>query len=156
MSEYQEEIGKFGFATVQQLINDKRIEKLIEHLTKLGRFSSSQKNGTVYGIRNLLNLSSEVRELAESRKIRDLVGKVLGRNAKPVRAIFFDKTPEANWKVPWHQDLTITVKEKRHTEGFTAWTRKADIQHVQPPVSVWKKCWRCDFILMMRTKRTAR
>lgn len=83
-----------------------------------------------------MNLSPKIREFSESRKIKDVVESVLGENAQPVRAIFFDKTPEANWKVPWHQDLTIAVKEKRETEGFTAWTRKAGIQHVQPPVSL--------------------
>jgi ectoine hydroxylase-related dioxygenase (phytanoyl-CoA dioxygenase family) len=139
MPDYQAEINKFGFAIVPQLIDEKQIVRLINHLSELGEFSSSKKNGMAYGIRNLLNLSSEVRALAKSRKVKDLVEKVLGENAKPVRAIFFDKTPEANWKVPWHQDLTIAVKEKRKTEDFTAWTRKAEIHHVQPPVSILEK-----------------
>jgi ectoine hydroxylase-related dioxygenase (phytanoyl-CoA dioxygenase family) len=63
----------------------------------------------------------------------------LGKDAKVVRAIFFDKTPEANWKVPWHQDLTIAVMEKRETENFTAWTRKAGIWHVQPATAILQK-----------------
>jgi hypothetical protein len=25
----------------------------------------------------------------------------------PVRAIYFDKSPERNWLVPWHQDLEL-------------------------------------------------
>ncbi len=135
MSEYQKEIDNLGFATVPQLINDGQIEKFIECLSELNNLSS-KKNRAVYGVRNLLNFSLGIRQLAESRKVKKLVGKVLGESAKPVRAIFFDKTPEANWKVPWHQDLTIAVKEKIETEGFTAWTRKAGIQHVQPPVSI--------------------
>ncbi len=139
MSEYRKEIDRFGFTVVPQLINENEIENLIEHLSQLSEFLSSKKNRTAYGIRNLLNLSSKVLELAESRKVKDLVEKVLGDDAKPVRAIFFDKTPEANWKVPWHQDLTIAVKKKRETKGFTTWTRKAEIQHVQPPVSILEK-----------------
>lgn len=138
MSNYQEEIDRLGFATVRHLINDRQIEKFIECLFKLDNLPS-KKNGIVYGVRNLLNLSPEIRQFTKSRIVKDLVGKVLGENAKPVRAIFFDKTPEANWKVPWHQDLTIAVKVKRETKGFTAWTRKADIQHVQPPVSILEK-----------------
>lgn len=132
MPEYQKEIDKFGFAIVPQIISDEQIEKLIECLSKLNLSSA-------YGVRNLLNLSPEIRKLAESGKVKNLIGKVLGENAKPVRAIFFDKTPDANWKVPWHQDLTIAVKEKRQTEGFSAWTIKANVQHVQPPVSILEK-----------------
>ncbi len=41
--------------------------------------------------------------------------------------------------MPWHQDLTIAVKEKRETEGFAVWTRKAGIEHVQPPVGILEK-----------------
>ncbi len=80
MSDYQAEINKFGFAIVPQLIDEKQIVRLINHLSELGKFSSSRKNGTAYGIRNLFNLSSEVRALAKSRKVKDLVEKVLGEN----------------------------------------------------------------------------
>ncbi len=134
------EIDTIGFAKVSQIINDKQIEKLIECLSDINSFSAGKKrNGSFYGVRNLLNLSPKVRELAESQEIKSIVGRILGENAKPVRAIFFDKTPEANWKVPWHQDLTITVKEKRETEGFTAWTSKVGVQHVQPPMFLLEK-----------------
>jgi len=138
MSEYQQKIDKLGFAIAPRVISDSQIEKLIESLSKLSNLPSKE-NKRVYGVRNMLNLSIEIRQLAESRIVKNLVEDVLGESAKPVRAIFFDKTPEANWKVPWHQDLTIAVKEKRETEGFTAWTRKVGIQHVQPPVSILEK-----------------
>ena len=87
-------------------------------------------------MRNLLNVAPVVREFADSDVVRRLVEPVAGKNVQVVRAIFFDKTPEANWKVPFHQDLTITVREQKEVDGFTAWTRKADIFHVQPSVSV--------------------
>jgi hypothetical protein len=52
-----------------------------------------------------------------------------------VRAIFFDKTPDSNWYVTWHQDLTIAVKERVDLPGFGPWSVKDAIPHVQPPVS---------------------
>lgn len=42
----------------------------------------------------------------------------LGEDARPVRAILFDKTPQANWSLGWHQDRTIAVRERRETCGF--------------------------------------
>ncbi len=83
-----------------------------------------------------MNVAPFVREFANSDAVRKLVEPIIGEKAQVVRAIFFDKTPEANWKVPFHQDLTIAVKEQKDVNGFTAWTRKADIFHVQPPASV--------------------
>ena len=134
------EINELGFAKYPQIIDDKQIENLLTSLSEL-RISSTfrKKKGAAYGVRNLLNLLPDSREFAESEKVKNLVKIILGANAKPVRAIFFDKTPEANWKVPWHQDLTIAVKRKKETKGFTAWTRKAEIHHVQPPTSVLEK-----------------
>ena len=71
------------------------------------------RGGESYAVRNLLHLSSDVAELADFKHIWGLVESVLGIAAEPVRAILFDKTAGANWKVAWHQDLSIAVKEKR-------------------------------------------
>ncbi len=133
----QNKLNEFGFAEISPIIDEGEIEHILKNLRKLkNSFAVREKNGATYGIRNLLNLVLEIRELAENEKVKNLIGKVFRENAKPVRAIYFDKTPETNWKVPAHQDLTIAVKEKRETAGFTAWTMKAGICHVQPPSEI--------------------
>lgn len=53
-----------------------------------------------------------------------------------MRGILFDKTPDANWKVAWHQDLSIAVRAKHDALGYGPWSVKAGIPHVQPPVNV--------------------
>ena len=63
----------------------------------------------------------------------------MGGNARLVRGILFDKTEGANWKVPWHQDLTIAVNQKVETTGFGPWSIQAGILHVQPPASVLER-----------------
>lgn len=60
----------------------------------------------------------------------------VGWNCFAVKGTFFNKTQESNWKVAWHQDLTILVRERREVHGFGPWTVKAGIVHVQPPASV--------------------
>jgi hypothetical protein len=65
-----------------------------------------------------------------------LAAQLAGRPARPVRVLFFDKTPGANWAVPWHQDRTIAVKERRDIDGYGSWSRKGGIVHVEPPVSI--------------------
>ena len=61
---------------------------------------------------------------------------MLGPPARPVRAILFDKTPETNWALGWHQDRTIAVRARVETPGFGPWTTKAGIQHVEPPFAI--------------------
>ncbi|WP_298396545.1 phytanoyl-CoA dioxygenase family protein [Sphingobium sp.] len=60
----------------------------------------------------------------------------LGAVAKPVRAIFFDKSEATNWALGWHQDRTIAVRQRIDTPGFGPWTVKSGIQHVAPPQSL--------------------
>jgi len=68
--------------------------------------------------------------------VRHIPEAVLGTACFVTRAILFDKTPESNWKVPWHQDLAIAVAERRELPGFGPWSVKDGIVHVQPPTSV--------------------
>lgn len=85
--------------------------------------------------RNILSVPS-VRALATSHSVREIVEKILGPECFAVRGIFFNKTRQANWKVVWHQDLTIAVREQQPVIGFGPWTTKAGIWHVQPPSEI--------------------
>jgi hypothetical protein len=62
--------------------------------------------------------------------------RLLGGAALPVRALLFDKTPDTNWSVGWHQDRTVAVRERRETAGYGPWSVKDGIPHVAPPISV--------------------
>lgn len=50
-----------------------------------------------------------------------------------VRLVSFDKSPEANWGVPWHQDRVISVADRADVPGFRNWSRKQGTWHVEPP-----------------------
>lgn len=126
-----------GFFIIKDALDEKTALNLTDALSQIkSPKSSSRKPETIYGVRDLLNLSSSIREFSQSIGVRKIAESILGENAKVVRAIYFDKTAEANWKVPWHQDLTIAVRQKIMTEGFSAWSIKADIPHVQPPINI--------------------
>ncbi|PZU47774.1 MAG: phytanoyl-CoA dioxygenase [Sphingomonas sp.] len=58
---------------------------------------------------------------------------MLGSDCRPVRAILFDKSEQANWALGWHQDRTICVRERRGVPGFGPWTIKSGLLHVAPP-----------------------
>ncbi len=88
-----------------------------------------------HGIRNLLS-NPIVRAIAGSDEVRRPVALVLGANCFAVRGIFFNKSPRANWKVTWHQDCVIAVREKLNIEGWGPWSSKADVVHVRPAFAV--------------------
>lgn len=91
------------------------------------------------GERNLLRRSGAVAQLARSESVLRLVRPILGPAAFPVRAILFDKTPDANWKVAWHQDLAIAVAARRDVDGFGPWSTKAGVPHTHAPVALLER-----------------
>ncbi|MDP1736242.1 MAG: phytanoyl-CoA dioxygenase family protein [Caulobacter sp.] len=74
--------------------------------------------------------------LAAEGPLGRIAAGLLGAPARPVRAVLFDKTPDANWIVAWHQDRTIAVRERIDVEGFGPWSTKDGLLHVAPPISV--------------------
>ncbi len=56
-----------------------------------------------------------------------------------IKSIFFDKPPSANWAVPWHQDLIISLIEQRQTAGFSHWQVRKNRIVAQPPEAILAK-----------------
>ena len=134
---YTVEIERDGFAILENAVDSHALtalEKELQHL-EIDHLAS-QRAGKAFGLRNLTTAVPLTRDLANSEALRSIVLPVLGDSARVVRTIYFDKHKDANWKVAWHQDLTIAVREKVDVEGFRAWSIKAGITHVQPPVAV--------------------
>ena len=113
-----------GFALVPSVLNTAEVERL--------RVALGPVNGA--GRRGLLGLPV-VAALARSARLLDLVRPHLHADSVPVRALYFDKSPDANWLVPWHQDLTLAMRARAESPGFGPWSMKDGIPHVQPPVA---------------------
>jgi ectoine hydroxylase-related dioxygenase (phytanoyl-CoA dioxygenase family) len=123
-SAFRTRVEQDGFAVVPACLAEATVELL-----------SKQFDDTRHPERNLLSVPS-VQALAISRPVREIVGTVLGPECFAVRGIFFNKTRSTNWKVVWHQDLTIAVRERKDVNEFGPWTTKAGVLHVQPPPEV--------------------
>ena len=140
----RELLDRDGFALVQKLVPDAELAALTDGLNQLESQGDSHpastraRRGSAFARRNLLEAPA-VRSLVASRALRDVVRQILGEGARAVRGILFDKTPEANWLVPWHQDLSIAVRERRGVPGFGPWSIKAGVHHVQPPVGTLER-----------------
>jgi ectoine hydroxylase-related dioxygenase (phytanoyl-CoA dioxygenase family) len=126
-----------GFATCERVLSPSQIEALRETVARVEGSGVSRRE-SVFAIRNLLDVP-EIQELARSVEVRSLIEPALGPDCFAVRGIFFDKTPDANWKVPYRQDLSIAVQGKAEVEDFGPWSEKAGAVHVQPPAEVLEK-----------------
>lgn len=115
-----------GFAVCRRVVSGAILSRLRDSLPRAPRA----------GVRNLLEVCPAAREVADGSEIRGLASALLGRGAFVTRAILFDKTPDANWAVPFHQDATIAVERRVDVNGFGPWSVKDGVPHVAPPAAV--------------------
>jgi ectoine hydroxylase-related dioxygenase (phytanoyl-CoA dioxygenase family) len=127
-------IEQHGWTVTAPVLSPLAVDRILEDLAPLSR--SNDGRG---GVRNLLDTAAAVRELARAPAVRGVAEAVLGPSCFAVRALLFDKTPDANWKVVWHQDLTIAVRARASVPGFGPWSEKAGVPHVQPPPQVLER-----------------
>jgi ectoine hydroxylase-related dioxygenase (phytanoyl-CoA dioxygenase family) len=118
-------VEQHGFAIVADVLDATEQRELA---AVLGPISSA-------GRRGLLALHA-VSALARSSRLLGIVRPHLASEPLPVRAIYFNKSPEANWLVSWHQDLTLALRARAELPGFGPWSTKDGIPHVQPPVEL--------------------
>lgn len=134
--QYRDRIAKNGYTIVEDVISKEQVELLRAAIASIPAGEEVRRRTNVYGIRHLLEISPACRELAASPAIRALVTPILGDECFAVRGTFFDKVPGANWNLRWHQDSVISVKQKIETPGYRAWSIKAGVTQVRPPVEV--------------------
>lgn len=84
-------------------------------------------------VRNLNARSEVFRELSDSPKLREIFASA---PFSTVRSLLFDKTPQENWPVAWHQDLTIAVASEISCEGYGPWTLKDGVPHAHAPTEL--------------------
>jgi hypothetical protein len=116
-----------GFAVVPCAIDETRCEVLAS------RFQAFQNIGA--GSRTLLS-QQWCAELAYDLRQNPIVHNLLPVDAVAVQCTLFDKSPDKNWLVSLHQDLSIPVKRRVDSTECTGWSEKEGQVYVQPPVAV--------------------
>ncbi|PCJ31708.1 MAG: hypothetical protein COA90_05435 [Gammaproteobacteria bacterium] len=119
-----------GFEVHSSFLDNDSINEIIDEIESLD--SEYPK----HGIRNAEKKLSSVKKLINSDLLRDKAEIYLSGKAEVVRVIVFDKTPDKNWLVTWHQDKTISVSDNKNIAGWGPWTLKDGIHHVQPKLEV--------------------
>lgn len=127
MQSVREDYEKQGFLLLENAIEGSAVGSLIRQLSIL------EEGGNRYGVRDLMYRVPYVWQLATSDPLLTIARGLLGDRAKPVRSVFFDKVPDANWNVAWHQDTSIALEARHEIPGFGPWSEKHGVVHVEPP-----------------------
>ena len=125
-ADFPERVAAAGWATTPPLFDAAGLAALAADLEPLSGAGNA---------RNLLDLPPAL-ALARHPALRRLAESVLGPGCAAVRGLLFDKTPQSNWKVPWHQDLTVALRGQSEADGFGPWSVKGGVVHAHAPVAV--------------------
>jgi hypothetical protein len=119
-----------GFEIVKDFISENWRHTILKEI------ENSDVSTELTGVRNINKKLKTVAEYLNSTEFREKALGFVPANAQLVRAILFNKSPESNWFVTWHQDKTVSVSRKFEELGWSAWSVKENILHVQPPLAV--------------------
>ncbi|MEM9581772.1 MAG: phytanoyl-CoA dioxygenase family protein [Pseudomonadota bacterium] len=82
----------------------------------------------------LSNAETLAKLMSECSSLSQAISQI-DADARPVRAVAFNKSDSANWGVPWHQDRVIALAERHDVSGYGNWSRKSGTWHCEPPLS---------------------
>lgn len=87
------------------------------------------------GVRGLIQHPAVV-QLLLHKQFGNYLWSVVGRDLVAVKATLFDKTAALNWRVQWHQDRVVAIRERMQIPGYGPWSVKAGVVHAEPPAAV--------------------
>lgn len=122
-----------GYTLIPNILSAEDIDHLREQITSVDWGKNSG------GIRNAEKKLPIISALSKSNTVTALAQQYLQQEPKLVRAIIFDKTPESNWLVTWHQDKTVALNQRFNSDDWGPWSLKDNVLHVQPPQFVLER-----------------
>ena len=125
-------VSNDGYAILPQVLTSEEINHLLSDL------ESSAAQHSRAGIRHLMS-NPAVEKLAKDHRMVGLARCVLGCDAFPFKATLFDKSPDANWLITWHQDTALPLREKQETPGWGPWSVKDGVTYAHAPASALEK-----------------
>jgi len=120
------------FPLVRERISENEASSLLNWI------GTAPQQRTKAGIRHALEIEA-VNELAHDPRMMAIARSVLGPNAVPFRATFFDKSPVANWLIVWHQDTALPLQKKCESPGWGPWSIKQGVIYAHAPANALQK-----------------
>ena len=121
-------LNQNGYVIKNFLFSSVIIDEIIDEIHQ------SKKTENNFAIRQFIHSIPAIKSLIFNNKFTNFIKEQLGIEYFLIKAIYFDKPPDSNWIVPWHQDLMIVSNYKKEVKGFSKWRLKNDNYYVQPTI----------------------
>jgi hypothetical protein len=115
-------VAAHGFHILPGVADTARVAALRVHAAGLS--AAAARNGLD---------QSWCQDLAADLLAQPAIAALAGPHAVAVQCTVFDKSPERNWLVAWHQDLALPMAEHVDAPGWRGWSVKHGVCFAQPP-----------------------
>ena len=117
-----------GFGIFPSVLDRSEVVRIIESLE--GETIARSRAGARHLVQHPI-----VNRIAHDPRLVTIASRCLGSSAIPFRATLFDKSPDNNWLVVWHQDTALPLRERRDVSGWGPWSVKAGIKYAHAPAA---------------------
>jgi ectoine hydroxylase-related dioxygenase (phytanoyl-CoA dioxygenase family) len=90
------------------------------------------------GVRHAMR-SVSVARIAQDFRMMAFTRSILGERAIAFRATLFEKLPNSNWLVGWHQDTALPLRDRREVSGWGPWSIKDNVNYAHAPAAALEK-----------------
>jgi ectoine hydroxylase-related dioxygenase (phytanoyl-CoA dioxygenase family) len=126
-----------GFTIIDNVFTAEEVAAIIETINSIDTSGPAfRKTSDLFAIRRFVKEVPAISPRVFNSRLRAIINELFGPDYFLVKSIYFDKPEQSNWFVAYHQDLTISVEEKKPVAGFDQWTIKNNQFAVQPPVAL--------------------
>jgi ectoine hydroxylase-related dioxygenase (phytanoyl-CoA dioxygenase family) len=127
-NQHKIELDERGFSIIENCFTEDELSEIISVIEER-EFDFSE--------RQLLNRFPKLQKsIFENKAFNELFNTICNNDYFLSKAIYFNKPSKSNWFVSFHQDLSISVKNRIENEGYSSWTNKKGQLGVIPPLNV--------------------
>jgi ectoine hydroxylase-related dioxygenase (phytanoyl-CoA dioxygenase family) len=109
-----------------------------EILSLLKKLDGENLTRTRAGVRHAMR-SENVARIARDARMMEIAKRILGSVTLPFRATLFEKLPDSNWLVAWHQDTALPLRERRDVRGWGPWSVKDGVNYAHAPTKALER-----------------
>ena len=132
-----ESLQSAGYAILRDVYTTAEVTGILDVINDIDTSGPAfRKTNDLFAIRRFVKEVPAISPLLFNSRLCEIITTLFGKNYFLVKSIYFDKPEQSNWFVAYHQDLTISVDQKKPCAGFEQWTVKNDQFAVQPPVAL--------------------
>jgi ectoine hydroxylase-related dioxygenase (phytanoyl-CoA dioxygenase family) len=125
-------VEKQGFAIIPDVVPKSDIARIVRDLAENPLPRS--RAGSRHAMRH-----PSIATFAHHASLIGLAQEITGGGAIPFRATLFEKSPNSNWLVVWHQDTTLPIQHRQDIPGWGPWSVKDGITYAHAPAAALEK-----------------